>query len=596
VKFDGYRAQIHVTAGRAVVYTRRGLDWSRQFSAIAAAAARLADCLLDGEIVALDDNRIPSFAALQAALKDDSGSLIFFAFDLLFEGREDLRPLPLVARKQRLEKLLGARAVDPRLRYVEHFESHADAVLASACRMEMEGIVSKRLEAPYVSGRSGDWTKAKCRAGQEVVLGGFSLDDGRFRSLLAGVHRDGKLAYVGRIGTGYGRGVTEPLMRKLKTLQRAKNPFDLNPPPEHEDVRWLKPTLVAEIEFAGWTATGMLRQASFKGLRTDKPAREVIAERAGSAPPAPGRPQTSVVMGVTISKADKPLWPDASDGTPVTKLDLARYFEAMGAWMMPHLAGRPCSLLRVPDGIGGQQFFQRHAVAGMSNLFNAIKIRGDRAPYLQIDRIEALAAVAQTAALELHPWNCAPDDPEHAGRLVFDLDPAPDVKFAAVVAAAIEIRERLEAVGLQAFCKTTGGKGLHVVTPLLPSDPVDWPTAKNFAHVLCAQMAADSPTKFLDNMSKSRRVGKIFLDYLRNDRTATAVAPLSPRARPGATVSMPVPWRSVRVGLDPLRYTLRTAATAMRTEPWPDYAAAAGSLSAAVKAITTGTKGSRRAG
>jgi len=607
IKFDGYRAEIHVSAGAAVVYTRRGLNWSRQFSAIAAAAARLPDCLLDGEIVALDQNRIPSFSALQAALKENAGTLIFFAFDLLFEGGDDLRKLPLVERKRRLEMLLGARGVDERLRYVEHFESGAETVLASACKMHMEGIVSKRLDSPYVSGRSGSWTKAKCRAGQEVVLGGFSLEGQRFRSLLAGVYREGKLAYVGRIGTGYGRGVTVPLLAKLKAITRAKSPFEgSNAPPERSDVRWLKPSLVAEIEFAGWTATGMIRQAAFKGLRADKLARDVVAEQASAATPAatPAAPRVaraarkrrsdsaagpagpSISMGVVISKPDKVLWPDAGDAKPVTKLDLARYFEAIGAWMMPHLAGRPCSLVRVPDGLGGPQFFQRHAAPGMSNLFDAVKVSGDRAPYLEIDRIEALAAVAQMAALELHPWNCAPHDPEHAGRLVFDLDPAPDLSFEAVIAAALEVRERLQSVGLEAFCKTTGGKGLHVVTPLDARDPVDWSVAKNFAHTLCAQMAADSPGKYLDNMSKSRRTGRIFLDYLRNDRTATAVAPLSPRARPGAPVSMPLPWKALRKGLGPNRYTMRTAQAALRNDPWSDYDASARPLRAAIRAIT----------
>jgi bifunctional non-homologous end joining protein LigD len=579
IKFDGYRAEVRVTDGAAVVYTRRGLDWSQQFGSIASAAARLPNCLLDGEVVALDEQGIPNFAALQSALKENSPNLIFFAFDLLFEGHEDLRKLPLVERKRRLATLLGAPHVEQRLRYVEHFESSAETVLSSACKMDMEGIVSKRLDSPYVSGRAGFWTKAKCRAGQEVVLGGFSLHGQRFRSLLAGVYRDDKLVYVGRIGTGYGRDVTGQLMRKLNALTRARSPFEgPGAPPQRGDIKWLKPTLVAEIEFAGWTATGMIRQAAFKGLRADKPARAVSLERA--------RPQGSQVMGVAISKADKALWPDAGDGEAVTKLELARYFEAIGAWMMPHLAGRPCSLVRVPDGLGGQQFFQRHAAAGISNLFESVKLRGERAPYLEIDRIEALAAVAQIAALEIHPWNCAPGDPEHAGRLVFDLDPAPDVNFDAVIAAAHEIRERLEAVGLEAFCKTTGGKGLHVVTPLDASDPVEWPVAKDFARVLCAQMTADTPDKFLNTMAKNRRTGKIFLDYLRNDRTATAVAPLSPRARAGAPVSMPIPWKSVRKGLDPKRYTVRTARAALHKEPWPDYDARARSLRAAIRALT----------
>jgi bifunctional non-homologous end joining protein LigD len=618
VKLDGYRAQVRVQGSNAVIRTRTGLDWTDRFAAIAKDAGALPDSLIDGEVVALDEQRLPSFAALQTALSEEkSENLLFFAFDLLFEGREDLRMLPLSERKGRLQRLLSRPGIGERLHYVAHLESSAHEVFESACRMNLEGIVSKRLDASYRSGRSASWTKAKCRAGQEIVIGGWTSEGGAVRSLLAGVHRGGRLVYVGRVGTGFGRSIAKSLSPRLEQLTTDVSPFDTeNAPPKERNVHWLEPKLVAEIEFAGWTGSGMIRQAAFKGLREDKPARAVAAEipmpevskkRSGALksasrkPPPPEQIKTRsarplTVLGVAISHPDKPLWPNAGDALPVTKLDLAEYYGKIGEWMLPHLAGRPCSLVRVPDGLGSQQFFQRHATAGMSKFLSSVMVRGDKAPYLQIDRIEALAAVAQIGALEIHPWNCAPGNPEVAGRLVFDLDPAPDVKFAAVIAGALEIRERLKAAGLESFCKTTGGKGLHVVTPLTAGkNAVEWPVAKNFAHIICAQMAEDSPAKYLDNMSKHQRVGKIFLDYLRNDRTSTAVAVLSPRARDGATVSMPIHWKEARRELDPKRFTVRSAPGLLqKSKPWEGYAKAARSLSDAIRLVTRAAKPKRR--
>jgi bifunctional non-homologous end joining protein LigD len=582
VKFDGYRMQLRIEGGKAKLFTRKGLDWTAKFAAIARAAAKLPDGIIDGEICALDHNGAPDFAALQAALSDGkSDPLIFFAFDLLFTGKEDLRPLPLTARKERLASVLKAARSD--LRFVEHFASGGEAVLQSACRMNLEGIVSKQVNAPYASGRSDSWTKSKCRAGHEVVIGGWSTTNGKFRSLLVGVHRGDHLVYVGRVGTGYSSDKVKRLLPRLKKLAAKTSPFTGKGAPRHEPgVTWLKPALVAEIEFAGWTGDGNVRQAAFKGLRADKPADEVQAETPKMAKKL-AQPKVrkttapksgAVVMNIPISHPDKPLWPDAGDNKPVTKLELAEYYQAIGDWMLPHIKGRPCSLVRAPDGIEGEQhFFQRHAGAGQSSLFTLIKVSGDRKPYLQIDRVEALAAVAQAGGLELHPWNCAPGKPEVPGRFVFDLDPSPDLDFDDVIAAAKELKDRLEELGLATFVKTTGGKGLHVVTPFDAGKSIGWPQAKTIAREICARMAADSPDKYLVNMSKAKRRGKIFLDYLRNDRMATAVAPLSPRAREGATVSMPLEWSALKRGLDPKRFTVRTVpALLAKSKAWKDYA------------------------
>ena len=603
IKFDGYRMQLRTVGGKATLLSRSGLDWSNKFPEIVAAGGGLADGILDGEIVALDHTGAPDFAALQAAINDgETQELVFFAFDQMFAGAEDLRPLPLVERKARLAATL--KAAPANIRYVDHFITVGDAVLQSACRMELEGIVSKKLDAPYTSGRSESWGKSKCRQGHEVVIGAWTTTGDAFRSLIAGAYRDDNLVHVGRIGTGFSRDTIERIMPQLKALETDVSPFQgKGAPKAAAGVHWVRPELVAEIEYAGFTGDGSIRQAAFKGLREDKPAKEVEAETPAPAAttairvPVEGTIQTTMVtprgsvpvMGITISHADKPLWPDANDAKPVTKLDLARYYEAVGPWMLPHVKGRPCSMVRMPDGIHGEQnFFQRHSAKGQSSLITEIQVQGEPKPYIQFDRVEALVAAAQTGALELHPWNCEPFKPEQPGRLVFDLDPAPDVAFETVIEGAREVRDRLEALGLVSFCKTTGGKGLHVVTPL-KAEGIDWPTAKAFARDVCKLMAADAPDRYLISMAKKARTGRIFLDYLRNDRMATAVAPLSPRGRPGAPVSMPLHWSQVKKGLDPANYTVRTApALVAKLTAWEDYSDSARPLAGAIKRLGRG--------
>ncbi len=646
LKLDGYRLQLRVENGRAALRTRTGLDWTDKFEVIASAARTLPDCILDGETVALNAQDNPDFSALQNALSEGNGEAMrFFAFDLLFAAGEDLRSLPLAERKSRLKALLDEQPEETtsRIRYLNHIEADGEAILESACKESLEGIVSKLLDAPYRSGRAASWVKSKCRAGQEVVIGGWISEGQHLRSLIAGVYRDGRLVPVGRVGTGFSSEKVAALSKRLKTVESDTSPFkERIPVPTGRRVHWVKPELVAEIEFAGWTEGGNVRQAAFKGLREDKPATEVrgevpvpggAAEAAAESPTAAakraaasgasrasagksgkqlrganggarganggprgaveGARASNVVMGVTISNPDKVFWPDGGDGRPVTKLDLARYFEAVSEWLLPHIAGRPCSMIRAPDGIQGETWFQRHAMAGMSELFDLIRVSGDREPYVVINRVDALAAVAQSGGVELHPWNCIPDEPDVPGRLVFDLDPAADVEFSAVIEAAQEMRERLAAIGLESFCKTTGGKGLHVVTPLAQprNTHLDWPLVKAFAREVCRQMAADSPRRYLINMSKSARKGLIFLDYLRNDRLSTAVSPLSPRVRPGAPVSMPITWDQVRTGLDPSRFTIRTVpGLLVRSKAWRGYEDAARPIVKAIERLAAASK------
>jgi len=590
VKFDGYRIEMRVAGADAQLLTRRGLDWAARFPEIANEGSSLPDCLLDGEIVALNKDGVSDFAALQRALSEEkTAALVYFVFDLLYADGRDLRDAPLSLRKERLESFLKRHARRARhIRYVGHFETGGEAILEAACRMKLEGVVSKRLDAPYRSGRGDDWVKSKCRAGQEVVIGGWWGTAAKLRSLLVGAHREGRLVYLGRVGTGFNARSAKALLAKLKPLERASTPFH-DAPPRTRDVHWVEPKLVSEVEFGTFTSAGLLRQASFKGPREDKPARAVVVE----AQPAAQRKEAGTmrrkkddpleIAGLVISHAEKELWPAAKPDPAFTKGDLARHYEAFAKRILPHVAGRPISMLRAPDGIEGQKFFQRHAnkqgIAGRD-----IKVKGEGKPYLAIDDLEGLISLAQAAVLEIHPWGAKKDDPDVPERVIIDLDPAPDVKFDAVIGAAKQLRERFKACGLEPFVKTTGGKGMHVVAAVAAArgKSLDWSEVKDFARRLCVALARDNPDTMTTTMAKKSRAGKIFLDYLRNGRTATAIAPWCPRARPHAPVATPLEWTQLRKGLDPLSFTLRTApALLSRADPWADLQRSAGSLQTA---------------
>jgi bifunctional non-homologous end joining protein LigD len=617
IKFDGYRVQVGIGGGAAKLRTRKGLDWSDKFRAHAEDAAHWPDGVVDGELCALAEDHMPDFSALQAAISSgDTGGLVYFAFDLLFEGDEDLRGLPLSHRKARLQAYIDRipKTAAKRIRYVDHFASTGQAVLESACRMDLEGVISKKLDAPYTEGRSTTWLKSKCRGRDEVVIGGWTSEGDRFRSLIVGVQdvdaKEGAgLRHLGRVGTGYGQPLLKTLLPALRAAETDKSPFVGKGAPRKSraggmTIHWTKPVLVAEIEHGGYTDTGSLRQAAFKGLREDKTAAEVTEDPQAPAPvskdkgrvsappqfamPAVGKgKQKLVVAGVSISNPDKVLWP-AADGRPaITKAELVRYYELAAERLLPHVADRPVSIIRAPEGINGEKFFQRHAMPGSNPRLKLIDVK-ERKPYVGVVDVGGLVAIGQSGGLELHPWGCKPGDPETPEQITFDLDPDEGLDFNDVIAAAKMVRKRLEDLGLPAFVKTTGGKGLHVVLPIKTDarSRIDWDECKAFAKGVSELMRREDPDRFTTTIAKKARGGKIFLDYLRNGRMATAVAPWSPRGRPGAGIAFPLSWSQVKTGLDPRAYTLHDAAALLKKpDAWKDFRASAVSLRPAMKKV-----------
>ncbi|HEY8949723.1 MAG TPA: DNA ligase D [Rhizomicrobium sp.] len=596
VKFDGYRMQARVEKGGAKLLTRKGLDRTKRFPEIAADCAKLSDCIIDGEICALNGEGASDFALLQTALSDHTtGALVYYVFDCPFAGGEDLRKRGLEARKAALRKILKPLGKSKRVQFVPHFRESGNAMLDAACRMDLEGVISKNVNAPYQSGRGDAWTKSKCRGGQEVVIGAWRGTPGKFRSLLVGTYQNGKLVYMGRVGTGYNAKTAGDLLKRLKPLARKTSPFS-NAPPRLPDVNWVEPKLVGEIEFENVTSDGLFRQAAFKGLRLDKPADSVVREvpvdpavdEAEEKPMAKARAKTAKgddeVLGIRISHPDKELWPKSKLGPAVTKLDLAKYMAAAADKMLPHVKDRPSSVVRTPDGITGEQFFQRHELKGTAAPMLAIKTKGEPKPYLGVDSAKGLVALAQQGVTEIHPWGSKPGDPETPERVIFDLDPAPDVKFAHVVEGAKDLKKRLETLGFKPFVKTTGGKGLHVVVAIKGAD---WPQAKAFAKAVATKMESDEPDRYTTTIAKKARTGKIFVDYLRNDKTSTGVAPWSPRAREGATVAVPLDWKQVTAKLDPQKFTIPSSGPLLKkADPWKGLAASAKPIAAAMKKLS----------
>ena len=588
IKFDGYRIQAHLKDGKVRLFTRSGRDWTDRFGdslAKALAALPAEQAILDGEVVVEVAGRSSDFSALQADLSEGrSDRMLYYVFDLLHLNGHDLTPLPLVERKRLLATLI-AKAADP-IRLSDHLDDRGEIVLRHACRMGLEGVVSKLRDSPYRAGRGQAWVKSKCSARQEFVIGGFvpsAASPRAIGSLVMSVFRGDKLHHVGRVGTGFSAAVAEGLMTRLKALETGKSPFD---PPlkgvEKRGVRYVRPELVAEVDFRAWTADGNLRHAAFRGLREDKEASEVTGE--GRPSPAPEDAEATPTdpppaRRIKLTHPDRVYWPKEG----ITKAELADYYTAVWSWLAPHVIGRPLALLRCPDGIGGQQFFQKHEWKGMNAAILRVQDPAEPkdAPSLAIATLDGLIALVQSAALEIHPWGGTLKDWERPDRIVIDLDPGEGIAWADLVAAATDVRQRLEAVGLAAFAKTSGGKGLHVVAPLQPR--ADWPAVKTFCRDLAQAMASEDPSRYVATITKSKRRGKILVDYLRNQRGATAVAAYSTRARPGAQVSAPVTWDELAAGAGPADFTVRTMPVrlqSLRRDPWEGFAEAARSLPA----------------
>jgi len=578
VKYDGYRMLARCEGKDVRLVSRNGNDWTTRLAPLAAALAKLkaGDAWLDGEIVVPDDRGRTSFQALQRALDGKATGIVYYVFDLLHADGQDLRELPLRERMRRLQARLASAPPDAAVRLSEHIDGSGRQAWKAACELGLEGLIGKRLDAPYVSGRTDAWIKLKCRAGQEFVIGGYTEPAGQrkgFGALLVGTRgADGGLDYAGRVGSGFDQKMLAQLHRKLDALRTETPPF--RKPPKiarSTQVHWVRPSLVAQVAFAELTDEGLLRQASFQGLREDKDARTVQREK-----PAAGNRVGSIV----VTHPDRLIYT-----TPrITKLEVVRYYEAIGPAMLSHVQGRPLSLVRCPQGIEGQCFFQKHVGVRLPAGVERVPIREKNGvdDYLVVTSIDGLLGLAQYGNVEFHTWGSHVPDVEHVDQIIFDLDPDDDLAWARVVDAANLTRALLDELALPAYLKTTGGKGLHVVVPLKATR--DWEQAKRFSQAVAQRLARVAPERFTAQLAKNRRGGKIFIDYLRNGRGATAIAAYSLRARPGAPVSMPVAWdrlvarRDIRGDVFNLRNAPRELEAAAAA--WDDLKQRRGTLTA----------------
>jgi bifunctional non-homologous end joining protein LigD len=591
IKFDGYRILCRISNGEICLITRNRQDWTERLSFLAQAAMELPvhDALLDGEVVALNENGTTNFQLLQNSLSTHaSDNLAYYVFDLLHLDGNDLRQLPLLRRKEALAEILKAKSSTSPIRYSEHWLGQGDRLYDEACRSGLEGVISKRADQPYRSGRGRDWVKTKCVQNQEFVIGGFTDPAGSragLGALLVGVHDErGRLVYAGKVGTGFSRQSLTELRTRLDPLVSKASPF-VNPPKgaEAKGVHWVKPELIGAVSFAEWTGDNMLRHPSFQGLREDKPPVAITRERVSGTnnSTASKRNETVEVAGVKLTHADRVLYPEQG----ITKRELALYFEHIADWILPHVAGRPLTLVRCPEGHNKQCFYQRHVTDSAREWIRPVPIseKGKLVNYVAVDNLQGLIALVQMGVLELHTWGSTTDRIDRPDRLIFDLDPDPEISWEPLKQAAESLRAYLSDLGLSSFVKTTGGKGLHVVVPLVPK--IDWDTAKEFSRQVAQQMVRRAPDRYTATMSKAKRRGKIYIDYLRNAKTATAVAAYSTRARAGAPVSVPLRWEELGADSRGNHFNVRNTPERLSQvgkDPWHDYETARRAITAAL--------------
>ena len=583
LKLDGYRMQAHIDkAGKVRLYTRSGLDWTHRMPSVARELGKLSveSAILDGEVVVLSESGQSSFALLQAAFEEGaSHPLTYFVFDLLHLNGHNLRQQPLTERKQILAQMLDSLPEHEIVRYGQHIETEGAPILKEACRLGAEGIVSKRSDGAYISGRSKSWIKIKCVRRQEFVIGGFTKPANGTEgigALVLGYYEGKKLIYAGRTGTGFTQVNSRKLRQQLEAMRQTRNPFAEVPAAAANGALWVRPELVAEVQFSTWTADQLVRQASFKGLREDKKASEVHREvpDASLAQEAPQKMAQKVTkppakkLGFVVTHPDKMLDPE----TGVTKQALIDYYLEVAPRMLPHVTGRPLSLVRCPNGAGKKCFYQKHLGPGMPPGIDGVEIPDRKGKgtetYVTVEGEESLAGLAQMNVLEIHPWGSTNADLEHPDRIIFDLDPDEAVSWSTLCDSALEVRERLRKLGLESFVKTTGGKGLHVVAPIRPT--LGWEQIKAFTHAFTLQMEQDNGKLYISKMTKAARTNKIFVDYLRNEREATAVAPYSSRARLGMAAALPLEWAELKSSERPKFLIARFDewGDRLRKDPW----------------------------